>query len=175
MAGLMSAEEIFEKIQEAAASATGPDERALQIDYPELKEKVKAALGDRKVALAHVNKFIPEGYEDQGRFNLVLMTTGKVLFDMVIGDSYFRYDIVSVAALDKGRKTDPKFEGKHGNVNLWWACPHQGHIQGLPFSLMMQLHHPTLPETSHDMSRGHQVLQAIHIQRKTGSPPGPAL
>ncbi len=33
MAGLMSAEEIFEKTQAAAVAATSPDEKALQIDY----------------------------------------------------------------------------------------------------------------------------------------------
>ena len=101
MAGLLSAEEIFDKVRNAAAAATGPDEQALQIDYPALKTKIQAALGDRKVALVHINKFLPEGYEDQGRFNAVLLTKGNVLYDMVIGDSYFRYDVVSVEALDK--------------------------------------------------------------------------
>ena len=38
MAGLMSAEEIFEKAQTAAVAATSPDEKALQIDYPALRE-----------------------------------------------------------------------------------------------------------------------------------------
>ena len=71
MTGLMSADEIFEQAQNAAAAATGLDEKAMQIDYPVLKEKIRAALGDRKVALCHINKFLPEGYEDQGRFNLV--------------------------------------------------------------------------------------------------------
>ena len=93
-------------MHEAAAAATGPDERALQIDYPALKAKVQAALGDRKVALLHVNKFLPEGYEDQGRFNLVVLTKGNVLYDIVIGDSYFRYDLVSVAALEKVQLID---------------------------------------------------------------------
>ncbi len=51
MAGLMSADKIFEKAQNAAAAATGLDEKALQLDYPALKEKIRAALGDRKVAL----------------------------------------------------------------------------------------------------------------------------
>ena len=78
MAGLMSADEIFEKAHNAAAAATGLDEKAMQIDYPALKEKIRAALGDRKVALCHINKFLPEGYEDQGRFNLVLLTAGNV-------------------------------------------------------------------------------------------------
>ena len=62
MAGLMSAEEIFEKTQAAAVAATSPDEKALQIDYAALKDKIRAALADRKVALCHINKFLPEGY-----------------------------------------------------------------------------------------------------------------
>ncbi|MCW5786171.1 MAG: hypothetical protein KIT49_01545 [Nitrospira sp.] len=53
------------------------------------------------VARCHINKFLPEGYEDQGRFNLVLLTAGNVIFDIVNGDSYFRYDVVSVGQLDK--------------------------------------------------------------------------
>ena len=112
MAGLMSADEIFEKAQNAAAAATGPDEKAMQIDYPALKEKFRAALGDRKVALCHINKFLPEGYEDQGRFNLVLLTAGNVVFDMVIGDSYFRYDVVSVGQLDKVQVIDAMWDNK---------------------------------------------------------------
>ena len=112
MAGLMSADEIFEMAQNAAAAATGLDEKAMQIDYPALKEKFRAALGNRKVVLCHINKFLPEGYEDQGRFNLVLLTAGNVLFDMVIGDSYFRYDIVSVGDLDKIQLIDAVWENR---------------------------------------------------------------
>jgi hypothetical protein len=112
MAGLMSADDIFEKIHNAAAAATGLDEKAMQIDYPALKEKIRAALADRKVALFHINKFLPEGYEEQGRFNVLLLTSGKVFFDIVIGDSYFRYDIVSVAELDKVQVVDAVWENK---------------------------------------------------------------
>ena len=112
MPGLLSADEVFEKVQTAAAAATSPDEQALQIDYPALKEKIKAALGDRKVARMHLNKFLPEGYEDQGRFNTVLLTSGNVVFDMVIGDSYFRYDVVSAADLDKVQVIDAVWENR---------------------------------------------------------------
>ncbi len=112
MAGLLSAEEIFDKVRNAAAAATGPDEQALQIDYPALKTKIQAALGDRKVALVHINKFLPEGYEDQGRFNAVLLTKGNVLYDMVIGDSYFRYDVVSVGAFDKVQVIDAVWKNR---------------------------------------------------------------
>jgi hypothetical protein len=112
MTGLMSADEIFEQTRNAAAAATGPDEKAMQIDYSALKEKIRAALGDRNVTLCHTNKFLPEGYEDQGRFNLVLLTAGNVLFDMVIGDSYFRYDVVSVGQLDKVQLIDAMWDNK---------------------------------------------------------------
>ncbi len=112
MPGLQSADEIFSKMQAAAVAATNPDEKALQIDYPALKDKIRAALGDRKVALCHINKFLPEGYEDQGRFNLLLLTAGNVVFDVVIGDSYFRYDVVSVGQLDKVQVIDAMWDNK---------------------------------------------------------------
>ena len=112
MAGLMTAEEVFEKAREAAAAATGPDERALQIDYAALAAQIKAALGDRKVARIHFNRFLPEGYEDQGRFNLLVLTSGKVLYDIVIGDSYFRYDVVSASDLDKVQVIDAVWENR---------------------------------------------------------------
>lgn len=112
MSGRMSADDIFAKARAAAVAATGPDERALQIDYTALQKKIHWALGDRKVALCHVNKFLPEGYEEQGRFNMVLLTTGNVVFDMVIGDAYFRYDVVSVSQLDKVQLVDAVWENR---------------------------------------------------------------
>lgn len=112
MAGLMTAVEVYEKLREAAARTTGPDERALQIDYSALKVKVQAALGDRKAALLHINKFLPEGYENQGRFNAVVLTQGHVLYDMVIGDQYFRYDVVSVSDFDKVQVIDGAWENR---------------------------------------------------------------
>jgi hypothetical protein len=112
MAGFMTAGEVFEKAREAALAATSPDERALQIDYDGLKAQIEAALGDRKVAMAHINRFLPEGYEEQGRLNLVLLTAGKVVYDIVIGDSYFRYDVVSVGDLDKVQVIDAVWENR---------------------------------------------------------------
>ncbi|WP_413934989.1 hypothetical protein [Nitrospira sp. BLG_1] len=112
MSALISADEIFSRAEAAAVAATGPDEKALQIDYPELKDKFRHMLGDRKIALCHVNKFLPEGYEDQGRFNLVLLTAGHVVFDVVIGDSYFRYDVVSVGQLDKVQLIDAMWDNR---------------------------------------------------------------
>ena len=112
MGGLMTAAEVFEKARTAAVTATGADERALQIDYAGLKGQIEAGLGDRKVALVHINRFLPEGYEEQGRFNLVLLTAGKVVYDMVIGDSYFRYDVVGVNNLDKIQVIDAVWENR---------------------------------------------------------------
>jgi len=112
MAGLMTADEVFEKVRAAAVAATGPDERALQIDYQALQVNIRAALGDRKVALVHINRDLPEGYEEQGRFNLVLLTNGKVVYDMVVGDSYFRYDVVSAGDLDKIQFVDAVWENR---------------------------------------------------------------
>ena len=112
MAGLLSADDIFEQVRNAAAAATSPDEKALQIDYDALQLKFRAALGDRKIARCHINKFLPEGYEDQGRFNVVLLTAGNVIFDVVIGDSYFRYDVVSVGQLDKVQIIDAMWDNR---------------------------------------------------------------
>ena len=102
----------FPQLKAAAAAATGPDEKALQIDYDALREKFRKALDDRQVALCHVNKFLPEGYEDQGRFNLVLLTAGNVVFDIVIGDFYFRYDVVSVGQFDKVQLIDAMWDNR---------------------------------------------------------------
>ena len=62
--------------------------------------------------MLHVNRFLPEGYEEQGRFNLLLLTGGKVLYDMVFGDSYFRYDVVSLSELDKVQVVDGVWENR---------------------------------------------------------------
>ena len=98
---MLTAKEVFEKTREAALGATDQDERPLQIDYSALETKIEQVLSGRTVALLHINQFLPEGYEDQGRFNVVVMTSGQVLFDLVIGDSYFRYDVFSTCDLDK--------------------------------------------------------------------------
>jgi hypothetical protein len=112
MAGSMTAEEVWKQVENAAASATGPDEKALQIDYNSLRENIQKALGTRKITLMHLNRFLPEGYEDQGRFNVLVLTGGKVVYDMVVGDSYFRYDIVSVGDLDKIQIIDAVWENR---------------------------------------------------------------
>lgn len=109
---MLTAKDVFEKLKTAALAATGPDERALQIDYETLEQKVCAAIGDRKIALLHINKHLPEGYEDQGHFNAIAMSQGQVLFDMVIGDQYFRYDVFSAGDLDKIQSIDGVWEDR---------------------------------------------------------------
>lgn len=109
---MLTAKDVFGKVREAALAATGADERALQIDYSALEERICVALGDRRVALVHINQYLPEGYEDQGHFNLVVYTQGKVLYDMVIGDQYFRYDIFSTRDLDKIQVIDGVWDNK---------------------------------------------------------------
>lgn len=112
MPGLISVEDVIKQVENTAAAATSPDEKALQIDYNALRDNIRKALGNRKVSLMHVNRFLPEGYEDQGRFNVVLLTAGNVVYDIVIGDSYFRYDIVSVRNLDKIQLIDAVWENR---------------------------------------------------------------
>jgi hypothetical protein len=112
MPGSLTPSDVFEHARAAAVAATGQDERALQIDYPALKTKIEAALAGRKIILVHTNRYLPEGYEEQGRFNLVLLTQGKVLYDLVIGDQYFRYDVMSVGDLDKVQVIDGVWENR---------------------------------------------------------------
>jgi hypothetical protein len=113
---VLTAKDVFGKIREAALGATDADERPLQIDYPALEQKIERALGGRKVDLLHINQFLPEGYEDQGRLNAVLMTTGAVLFDIVIGDQYFRYDIFSCRDLDKIQLIDGTWDNQENRT-----------------------------------------------------------
>ena len=111
MAGLMSADDIFEKSQNAAAAATGPDEKAMQIDYPALKQKIRAALGDRRVALCHINKFLPEGYEDQGA--LILCCSLPAMWYSTWSSAIRICDhVVSVGQLDKVQVIDAMWDNK---------------------------------------------------------------
>jgi hypothetical protein len=110
--GMMTSTDVFEQVRTAAVQATAADERALQIDYDSLRRQITAALGDRRVVQVYINRYLPEGYEEQGRFNVLVLTAGHVLYDMVIGDSYFRYDIVSVSDLDKIQIIDAVWENR---------------------------------------------------------------
>ena len=47
---MATAKEVFEKVKAAALAATGSDERALQIDYEALEQKMTAVLGNRNDA-----------------------------------------------------------------------------------------------------------------------------
>jgi hypothetical protein len=98
---VLTAKDVFEQLQAAALKSTDEEERPLQIDYSALETKISLAMGDRKIAHLYINAGIPHGYEDQGRFNALAVTQGNVLFDMVIGDDYFRYDIFSINDVEK--------------------------------------------------------------------------
>ena len=113
---MLTAKDVFEQTRDAALAATDQDEKPLQIDYSALEGKIERALVGRKIALLHINKFLPEGYEDQGRFNLIVLTSGNVLFDMVIGDSYFRYDVFSCCDLDKTQLIDGTWDNKENRT-----------------------------------------------------------
>ena len=98
---MLTAKDVFEQLQDAALASTDEDERPLQIDYSALETKINSAIGERKVAHLYINAGIPHGYEDQGRFNALAVTQGNILYDMVIGDDYFRYDIFSINDVEK--------------------------------------------------------------------------
>jgi len=78
-------------------------------------ERVREALRKRGIKAFHVNRHIPQGYEDQGAFNLLILTVGKHLFDCVVGEEYFRYDVLAVTALDKFQVMDGQWENKETN------------------------------------------------------------
>lgn len=113
---MLTAKDVFEQTRDAALAATDQDEKPLQIDYAALEGKIERVLAGRKIDLLHINKFLPEGYEDQGRFNLIVMTNGNVLFDLVIGDSYFRYDVFSCSDLDKIQLIDGTWDNKENRT-----------------------------------------------------------
>ena len=78
-------------------------------------EHVRDALGKRTIKAFHVNKHIPQGYEDQGAFNLIIVTAGNHVFDCVVGEEYFRYDTIAITALDKVQVMDGQWENKETN------------------------------------------------------------
>ena len=73
-------------------------------------EQVRDALKKRQMKAFHVNTHIPNGYEDQGAFNLLIVTAGHSLFDCVVGEEYFRYDVVALNEIDKFQVMDGKWE-----------------------------------------------------------------
>ncbi len=113
---MLTAKDVFEQTKTAALAATDEDEKPLQIDYVALEGKIERTLGGRTIELLHINKFLPEGYEDQGRFNVLIISQGNVLFDLVIGDSYFRYDVFSCCDLDKIQLIDGTWDNKENRT-----------------------------------------------------------
>jgi hypothetical protein len=85
----------------------------IQLDF--VVEHVRDTIKKRTVKAYHVNKHIPQGYEDQGAFNLLIVTAGNHLFDCVVGEEYFRYDAVAVKAIDKVQVMDGQWENKETN------------------------------------------------------------
>ena len=82
----------------------------IPLDY--VVEQVREVLKKRTIKAFHVNKHIPSGYEDQGAFNLLLITGGHTLFDCVVGEEYFRYDAVSLKEIEKFQVIDGVWENK---------------------------------------------------------------
>ena len=89
------------------------DYKDISLDF--VIEHVRDTIKKRTVKAFHVNKHIPQGYEDQGAFNFLIVTAGNHLFDCVVGEEYFRYDAVAVTALDKVQVMDGQCENKETN------------------------------------------------------------
>jgi len=82
----------------------------ISLDY--VVEQVRDLLKKRTMKAFHANKHIPQGYEDQGAFNLLIVTTGNTLFDCVVGEEYFRYDAIAVKDIEKFQVIDGMWENK---------------------------------------------------------------
>ena len=82
----------------------------IPLDY--VVEQVRGVLKKRTMKAFHVNQHIPNGYEDQGAFNLLMVTTGQTLFDCVVGEEYFRYDAIGVQDIEKFQVIDGMWENK---------------------------------------------------------------
>ena len=157
---MLTAKDVFEKTKEAALAATDQDERPLQIDYSALEEKIEKALGGRSVNKLHVNQFLPEGYEDQGRFNVVVMTAGGVLFDIVIGDSYFRYDVFSCCDLDKIQLIDGTWDNTENKTQDAFLSLRLMH--GDEAHILLALHDDQRPEV---LALADAVSQGRHPEK----------
>jgi hypothetical protein len=75
-------------------------------------EQVRDVLKNRGIKAFHVNQHIPTGYEDQGAFNMIIVTTGHTLFDCVVGEEYFRYDAIGLKGIEKFQVIDGMWENK---------------------------------------------------------------
>ncbi len=92
---------------------TDKNYRDIPLDF--VVEHVREALKGRTIKAFYVNKHIPNGYEDQGAFNLLIVSTGHHLFDCVVGEEYFRHDVVAIKAIDKFQVIDGQWENKETN------------------------------------------------------------
>jgi hypothetical protein len=92
---------------------TDKNYRDIPLDF--VVEHVREAIKGRAIKAFHVNKHIPSGYEDQGAFNLLIVTAGNHLFDCVVGEEYFRYDAVAIQVIDKFQVIDGQWESKETN------------------------------------------------------------
>ena len=92
---------------------TDKNYRDIPLDF--VVEHVREAVKGRTIKAFHVNEHIPNGYEDQGAFNLLIVTAGNHLFDCVVVEEYFRYDAVVIKAIDKVQVIDWQWENKETN------------------------------------------------------------
>ena len=92
---------------------TDKNYRDIPLDF--VVDHVREAIKGRAIKAFHVNQHIPNGYEEQGAFNLLIVTAGNHLFDCVVGEEYFRYDSVASQAIDKFQVIDGQWESKETN------------------------------------------------------------
>ena len=85
----------------------------ISLDY--VVDQVRGTLKKRSIKAFHVNRHIPNGYEDQGAFNIIIVTGGHTLFDCVVGEEYFRYDAVAIQKIEKFQVIDGMWENKETN------------------------------------------------------------
>lgn len=83
----------------------------ISLDY--VVEHIRDTVGKtRTIKAFHVNSHIPHGYEDQGAFNVLIVTAGHHLYDCVVGEEYFRYDAVGLKEIEKFQVIDGMWENK---------------------------------------------------------------
>jgi hypothetical protein len=78
-------------------------------------EHVRAILKNRNMKAFHVNRHLPNGYEDQGAFNLIIVTAGQNVYDCVVGEQYFRYDVIGIRQIEKFQMIDGMWENKESH------------------------------------------------------------
>src|SRR5207245_7512540 len=71
--------------------------RDIALDF--VVEHVREAIKGRTIKAFHVNKQIPNGYEDQGAFNLLIVTAGHHIFVCGIGADYIGSAAIAFKAI----------------------------------------------------------------------------